>query len=889
MSDLIPSTVPLNQGLDLQTPKLIAEPGSLVGCLNYEVVDFSGCKRIDGYERYDGRASPSITQYYRISTTSTVSSYVFGDILVADKTVIYSSEVVAPVYFSLGGGDLLVDEDGNYIVTNSGSGSQTSTGPFGVCLGTGSSGATNYIYFAALNRKYFPAAGATVYRKNLTADTNDNAVTVTAVEVDHAFETSANVYSNILGYQEDLRGDITDLPGTPIGLHWFRDRLYAVAGLAVIKVTSIVAATGLPTTGDQGAATLPGPGTLLTSDNGETLVVYDASDLGYAPAGYDDVNVVEIIAVKTSTIQLIDEVFPGVTWAAGTVEGKVASITSDTSLATLWECKSIEQTLSEDAAPFTFGWKEVETAWQISFTNGNVAAGYFDKLERNDDSNLGNLYYFSNGGGSTFSAKIVSYFVTSGDLTLGTAAGIMQLTEVTVLTGTDVLIDTVHDMYSDAGFTTKVADVSAKMDYVTLPGILPLVTEGSRYEFISSNFYGNAEYDAFYGVNGVGRAFYYDGTIFAKIYTQASDTLDKPRHIANHLEHLALGFRLGSVLLSVVGSPWNFDGLLGANEIAVGDKVIGLSVLNGTMLAVFCEQSVWGISGSTVDNFTSQILVPNLGAIEYSIIDMGQPVFCTNWGISTLSQSEKYGDFVGARVSQKVNPWLLPRLVDWNSQAYGAAGVLCAIPIRSKNQYRLFLKDGNILTMTLNAEGPPAFTIQKYDCSITGGYITPLCYSSQVDQYGKERIHIGTWNEDDGGSNYVYEMDVGWSFDGQIIPAYFETNWLFQGGPATYATTAGLRAHGIVQGKASLTVTAGSIDTSYQDNYTSVQSVINLNRGLDRLVYQEYVPATNRTDLAKRGLGIQYKFTSSATTNEPPHVVQVMTVHTRPGGQKDSH
>lgn len=45
-----------------------------------------------------------------------------------------------------------VDEDGNFIVVNSGTGSQTSTGPFGICLGTGASGGTNYIYFAALNR-----------------------------------------------------------------------------------------------------------------------------------------------------------------------------------------------------------------------------------------------------------------------------------------------------------------------------------------------------------------------------------------------------------------------------------------------------------------------------------------------------------------------------------------------------------------------------------------------------------------------------------------------------------------------------------------------------------------------------------------------------------------
>ena len=49
----------LNVGLDLVSAKLLAEKGSLQDCLNREVVDSIGYRRIDGLDMYDGRCSPT--------------------------------------------------------------------------------------------------------------------------------------------------------------------------------------------------------------------------------------------------------------------------------------------------------------------------------------------------------------------------------------------------------------------------------------------------------------------------------------------------------------------------------------------------------------------------------------------------------------------------------------------------------------------------------------------------------------------------------------------------------------------------------------------------------------------------------------------------------------
>lgn len=50
-------------GLDLTTPALRLQPGALRDALNFEVSPFGGYTRIEGYERFDGRLSPSAATY----------------------------------------------------------------------------------------------------------------------------------------------------------------------------------------------------------------------------------------------------------------------------------------------------------------------------------------------------------------------------------------------------------------------------------------------------------------------------------------------------------------------------------------------------------------------------------------------------------------------------------------------------------------------------------------------------------------------------------------------------------------------------------------------------------------------------------------------------------
>jgi hypothetical protein len=296
-----------------------------------------------------------------------------------------------------------------------------------------------------------------------------------------------------------------------------------------------------------------------------------------------------------------------------------------------------------------------------------------------------------------------------------------------------------------------------------------------------------------------------------------------------------------------------------------------------------------------VDAFNLQILVPNVGCIEYSLVDMGQPVYCSNWGITTLEQSASYGDFEGGRLSKKINKWLLPRLVDVTSGVPRSVGVLCAYPVRAKNQYRLVLKDGTHISMTMVTEGPPAFTFQKhgwYAGDTFKGYVKPLALSSEIDDFGRERLHFSTWDRVDGASNFVYEGNIGWGFDGKYIPHYFSINWLYDQNPSQFHTIQALRLYGQSQGLALLKVEAQGVqnDMSFGGGaFTTTLTPINLPRSFVTFS-DEPLDTTNRVALAARGLAIQLKFSGSNTTAsavETSLSAQVLITYSSPDGAFD--
>lgn len=372
------------------------------------------------------------------------------------------------------------------------------------------------------------------------------------------------------------------------------------------------------------------------------------------------------------------------------------------------------------------------------------------------------VYYFASPDRSQIiKATLVAYNVTSGNFKNGDASGVLQLSpELEIISGTQSWIGddwTIHsgeptDSNLIGYVSEREEDDGVGMSYNGLPTQQQVYNNRSRYVFITANFYGDINLESMYGANGYDRGFAYNGKDFYKIQTQPDIEKDKPRHVAFHHSHLALGYMDGRVDISVVGEPYNFNGVDGASSWAIGDSVTGLLPLAGSILGVFCKKSVVGISGTTVDNFATQTLSPALGAVEYTIADMGYPVYANAYGVYTLSQTQEYGDYLGTPMSQAISPWLRPRLV---RKYTSDKEVVVAWPVRSKNQYKLAFSDGYVMSMTMNygQQSAPTFSKQKYfvtDADVDYGDISlyeypsiyPMAVSSQLDDGGEERIHV---------------------------------------------------------------------------------------------------------------------------------------------------
>ena len=399
-------------------------------------------------------------------------------------------------------------------------------------------------------------------------------------------------------------------------------------------------------------------------------------------------------------------------------------------------------------------------------------------------------------GSTDVSALIANSNATAGSFPLGSAEGQIHLYNLEAVSpSTRVHINVGDEMRTQPGGEGDlILVVTENTGVASLPSIPDLVEARSRFQFITANFYANEEWDAIYGVSGAGRAFVYDQTYFRYIYTGLADTLDKPRHIEFFQYHLALGYRSGSLTVSVVGDPENFSGVDGAFEISTGDAITGLLSLPGQMLGVGCLRSIWGLAGSSVQNFELQELKPKEGVIEYTFVDAGLPIYCSNSGISTFSQSPSYGNFIQETMSYPVKSFLRERLYRDASRGVNQqlTGVVCAIPLISKGQYLVFFQDGYCLCMTMvSKEQPPQFTFRRYSVAPPAApevpdpnlnYLVPIAHTVQSDSLGRERAFLSHYNMDITLSNsndnlkYVFEMDKGWSFANNWFPYFFTTN-----------------------------------------------------------------------------------------------------------------
>jgi len=364
------------------------------------------------------------------------------------------------------------------------------------------------------------------------------------------------------------------------------------------------------------------------------------------------------------------------------------------------------------------------------------------------------------GATSTDTATVVGVHLASGSWAGNNAAGHFVIDSATAGDFQDNESVTITGPVT-VGDADGVAKLAACMHNASLDGWTwqdtPLFGAGGSFEFVNHNFGAHAGTLKMYGVDGVSKAFEFDGTTLA--FITSAMTVDKPTHLAARRRALYLSFSGGSVQNSSVGAPTTFAPVTGAGEFGVGDEITGFSVLRDDSLLVASRNLLKilvgspGLADSALLDYSN-----NLGALANTLADAGVPVFADNVGLVVYSPTDVTGVWARDTASQQVNDLLVPKLPT----------ATAALVSRTANLYRLFFTDKTGVAVGIGG------TLGAGAGAVTG--ITSLrythkveCVSSGEDSAGDELLHFGSDN------GFVYRLDSGHSFDGAAVPAFLRT------------------------------------------------------------------------------------------------------------------
>ncbi len=285
---------------------------------------------------------------------------------------------------------------------------------------------------------------------------------------------------------------------------------------------------------------------------------------------------------------------------------------------------------------------------------------------------------------------------------------------------------------------------------------VPVLSAGGRYEFRNNNFYGASDLYRMYGVDGVNKGFEYDSNtgFFAQITTGMVN--DAPNHLAVHNSYMWYSFAGGSVQNSGVGVPVDWTVVLGAGEIGIGDECTGFNEEVGNSLFIFARNKTFVLQGTSRSNFLLDDFNVNSGSHEWSLQRIGLGCYFDDRGFTTLAQSQRVGstNFQENTVSELIQP-TVKSLADNTS-------VRCSHLIRTENIYRCYFDDGRIVSIGFDNNQVTGHMPMQYP------FVANVACSEE-DANGREVLLVGA---DDG---FVYEIETGTSFNGDVVRAFIRT------------------------------------------------------------------------------------------------------------------
>lgn len=338
------------------------------------------------------------------------------------------------------------------------------------------------------------------------------------------------------------------------------------------------------------------------------------------------------------------------------------------------------------------------------------------------------------------SAIIKRVMISSGSIAGSTAAGTFVVTT------------------PNLGFSAGAATTSSGATLTLSGAQTPIVIQpGGTYEWAKHNFSGQLITRAIWGCDGVNKAFMFDGTTYAPITSGLSP--DTPNHIACHNAHLFLS-QGSSLIFSGDGTPFRFAATDSGGEIATGDSVSALLTLPGNQtaaaLGVWMDTTTGILYGFGIDTFNFVLYNQGNGANARSVQNLFDTIAFPDSGIVNLQTTLNYGNFNAATLTKNIQP-----LINQQRSKISASTVN-----RGKGQYRVFFNDATALYLTFNN--------QSYLGAAPMLFLNAVAtIDEDTDTSGDEVTYFGSSDS----LGYVYQLDVGPSFDGDDLFAYFTPAW----------------------------------------------------------------------------------------------------------------
>lgn len=315
----------------------------------------------------------------------------------------------------------------------------------------------------------------------------------------------------------------------------------------------------------------------------------------------------------------------------------------------------------------------------------------------------------------------------------------------------------------------------------------PTWTNGGRYRFRTHNFYGASDTRRMYGVNGLNRYFEYDSVDGVLASYRTGMPTDTPEWIAVHKNQLMLGFPGGSWQIAGVGFPADWSVVLGAAEIGLGDDITGALEDIGQSIFIFTRGKTFQLVGNELDGYALDPFDPENGAIADSVQRIGMGIHLDDRGFGSLVSSDRHGNYEANTFSRLVQPLI--------KALRKTASVTESVIHRSGNRYRCFFSDGSFISIGVNGNKITGHML----CSYAGKVVR--CAVSAEDASGAERIFFGS---DDG---YIYEAEKGTSFDGEDIIATLRPAFHHSGFPGRIKRYRSGRIEAVTNGPCTLYVT----------------------------------------------------------------------------------